>query len=150
MKLKLWPQRFLIVQRDRFTLTFWYRPPIAVEFEPRRAYPIAVGTIGFETPRGLYVCHEKAKDPDWQVPDSSWAIDLGLEPGTIVRGGDPANPIRERWIGVTPPNEGVGIHGTFALDSLGKRASHGCVRMAPDDVIELYGLVPKGTPIFII
>ena len=42
---------------------------------------------------------------------------------------------------------GIRFHGTQALSSLGHNASHGCVRMSTEDVIELYDLVDIGTPI---
>ena len=45
--------------------------------------------------------------------------------------------------------DGAGIHGTDDVGSLGRAASHGCVRMAVPDVIELYDQVDVGTPIYI-
>ena len=42
------------------------------------------------------------------------------------------------------------IHGTDELGSLGSAASHGCIRMAIPDVIELYGETPLGTPVYIV
>jgi lipoprotein-anchoring transpeptidase ErfK/SrfK len=45
--------------------------------------------------------------------------------------------------------DGVGFHGTSEVDSLGTRASHGCLRMAVADVEALYDQVPVGTPIYI-
>jgi lipoprotein-anchoring transpeptidase ErfK/SrfK len=44
---------------------------------------------------------------------------------------------------------GAGIHGTSEPASLGSAASHGCVRMAVPDVIDLYDRVDVGTPVFI-
>ena len=44
---------------------------------------------------------------------------------------------------------GAGIHGTDELGSLGTAASHGCIRMAIPDVIELYAQTPLGTPVYI-
>jgi lipoprotein-anchoring transpeptidase ErfK/SrfK len=41
------------------------------------------------------------------------------------------------------------IHGTNDEQSIGRPASHGCVRMRNRDVIELYDLVPEGTPVWI-
>ena len=45
--------------------------------------------------------------------------------------------------------DGAGIHGTDETYSLGSAASHGCMRMAIPDVIELYDQVPVGAPIYI-
>jgi lipoprotein-anchoring transpeptidase ErfK/SrfK len=45
--------------------------------------------------------------------------------------------------------DGAGIHGTAQTGSLGSAASHGCIRMAIPDVIELYEKVPIQTPVYI-
>jgi len=45
--------------------------------------------------------------------------------------------------------DGAGIHGTDDIGSLGSAASHGCVRMAVPDVIDLYDRVDVGTPVYI-
>jgi lipoprotein-anchoring transpeptidase ErfK/SrfK len=47
-------------------------------------------------------------------------------------------------------NGGAGIHGTEDVGSLGSAASHGCIRMAIPDVIDLYDKVEVGTPVYII
>ena len=105
------------------------------------AYPIAIGLPRYKTPRGVYFVGYKVRDPDWEIPDSPWTRRAGLTPGGIIPGGDPANPLIARWIDVDDAR-GIGIHGTASLDSLGTRASHGCIRMHPEDVIELYDEVP--------
>ncbi|MET0770783.1 MAG: L,D-transpeptidase [Solirubrobacteraceae bacterium] len=46
-------------------------------------------------------------------------------------------------------NGSVGFHGTASIGSIGSAASHGCVRMAPDDVIDLYDRVAVGTPVLV-
>ena len=64
----------------------------------------------------------------------------------MVPGGIPENPLKARWLGIFA---GAGIHGTDELGSLGTAASHGCVRMAIPDVIELYDQVAVRTPVYI-
>ncbi len=66
--------------------------------------------------------------------------------GQVIPGGSPENPLKARWMGIFA---GAGIHGTDQTGSLGSAASHGCVRMAIPDVIELYDQVPVKTPIYI-
>jgi lipoprotein-anchoring transpeptidase ErfK/SrfK len=109
----------------------------------QKEYTVAVGALGFDTPAGLYHIQNKAVDPAWHVPNSDWAGDLA---GTIVPGGTAENPLKERWLGIY---DGAGIHGTDQTYSLGTAASHGCIRMAIPDVIELYDQVPVGAPIYI-
>jgi lipoprotein-anchoring transpeptidase ErfK/SrfK len=107
-----------------------------------KSYPIAVGRQGLETPAGLYPVVDKQVNPSWHVPKSSWAGSLA---GQVIPPG-PRDPIKARWIGITG---GAGIHGTEEAASLGSAASHGCIRMAIPDVIELYPQVPYGSLIYV-
>jgi lipoprotein-anchoring transpeptidase ErfK/SrfK len=128
---------YLTVDRSSFQLHFYE------DLELVETYTIAVGQVGFDTPTGLYHIQNKAVDPAWNVPDKAWAGDLA---GTVVPGGTPENPLKERWMGIY---DGAGIHGTDDVGSLGSAASHGCIRMSIPDVIELYDQVPVGAPIYI-
>jgi lipoprotein-anchoring transpeptidase ErfK/SrfK len=127
----------LVVNRGSFQLSFYKR------LELQRAYTVAIGAVGFDTPAGMYHIQNKAVNPAWSVPNSDWAGSLA---GTVVPGGVPENPLKARWLGIY---DGAGIHGTDQTYSLGTAASHGCVRMAIPDVIELYDQVPVGAPIYI-
>jgi lipoprotein-anchoring transpeptidase ErfK/SrfK len=127
----------LVADRNNFHLLLYKDLKLA------KTYTVAVGAVGFDTPAGLYHIQNKAVDPAWTVPNSSWAGDLA---GTVVPGGTPENPLKARWLGIF---DGAGIHGTDETYSLGSAASHGCIRMAIPDVIDLYDQVPVGTPIYI-
>jgi lipoprotein-anchoring transpeptidase ErfK/SrfK len=139
------PTTFLRVDTRNYKLALYIRPKGHSQFQPGPYYDIAIGAKGHETPAGIYIINSKVKYPDWMVPDSEWAVQAGLIPGTVYEGGTEENPLKERWLGVTDPSMGVGIHGTASKDSIGSMASHGCIRMLPKDVIELYNLVPKKT-----
>ena len=128
---------YLTVDRSSFQLKLWEN------LELTKTYSIAVGAVGFETPEGEYSIQNKAVDPVWTVPEEPWAGNLA---GKTIPGGDPRNALKARWLGIY---DGAGIHGTDDTASLGSAASHGCVRMAVPDVIELYDQVPVGTPIYI-
>jgi lipoprotein-anchoring transpeptidase ErfK/SrfK len=127
----------LVADRTNFQLRLYKQLTLVKE------YTVAVGAIGFDTPAGLYHIQNKQVDPAWHVPNSAWAGDLA---GTTVPGGVPDNPLKARWLGIF---DGAGIHGTDETYSLGHAASHGCIRMAIPDVIELYDQVPVGAPIYI-
>ena len=127
----------LVVDRGSFQLSFYKR------LDLQKAYTVAIGALGFDTPAGMYHIQNKAVNPAWSVPNSDWAGSLA---GTVVPGGVPENPLKARWLGIY---DGAGIHGTDQTYSLGTAASHGCVRMAIPDVIELYDQVPVGAPIYI-
>jgi lipoprotein-anchoring transpeptidase ErfK/SrfK len=127
---------YLTLDRSTFTLRLWEHLKLA------KAYTVAVGQEGLETPAGLYHIQEKQENPSWHVPDSAWAGDLA---GQVIPPG-PEDPIKARWMAIF---EGAGIHGTEETESLGSAASHGCVRMSIPDVEELYDRVQVGTPIYI-
>jgi lipoprotein-anchoring transpeptidase ErfK/SrfK len=127
----------LVADRPTFTLRLYRDLKLVKE------YTVAVGALGFDTPAGLYHIQNKAVNPAWSVPNSDWAGELA---GTVVPGGVPENPLKARWLGIY---DGAGIHGTDQTYSLGTAASHGCIRMAIPDVIELYDQVPVGAPIYI-
>jgi L,D-transpeptidase catalytic domain/Putative peptidoglycan binding domain len=127
---------FITIDRSSFTLRLFRN----LRFY--KAYRIAVGRQGLETPAGEYTIDDKQVDPSWHVPNSPWAGSLA---GQIIPPG-PADPIKARWLGFY---NGAGIHGTDDIGSLGSAASHGCIRMSIPDVEELYPLVPLHTPIYI-
>ena len=127
----------LTVSRDGKVVRMFRRGKLA------KTYTVAVGSSEFPTPTGRYVVQTMQVNPPWNVPNSEWAGDLA---GETIPGGDPANPLVARWIGF---NGSVGFHGTASAGSLGTAASHGCVRMAPADVIDLYKRVKIGTPVLV-
>jgi lipoprotein-anchoring transpeptidase ErfK/SrfK len=127
---------YIVVDRSDFTLSLYKNLKL------EKQYTVAIGAEGFDTPTGEYTIQDKQENPVWSVPDSAWAGDLAGQ--TIPPG--PDNPIKARWMGIF---DGAGIHGTTDTASLGSAASHGCVRMAIPDVIDLYDRVDVGTPIYI-
>jgi lipoprotein-anchoring transpeptidase ErfK/SrfK len=129
--------KLIVVDRASFTLRFYEKLKLA------KSYRIAVGQVGLETPAGLYHIQNKGVNVPWSVPNSPWAGSLA---GTVIPGGVPENPLKARWMGIFA---GAGIHGTDQIGSLGSAASHGCVRMAIPDVIELYDKVPVGAPVYV-
>jgi lipoprotein-anchoring transpeptidase ErfK/SrfK len=108
-----------------------------------RRYKIAVGRQGLESSPGRYKIQEKVVNPPWHAPNDAWAGSLA---GQTIPAGDPRNPLVARWMGY---HDGEGIHGTKDIASLGEQASHGCIRMSPKAVKELYKQVKVGTPVFL-
>jgi lipoprotein-anchoring transpeptidase ErfK/SrfK len=126
------------VNRSNFSLTLYK------ELKLQKTYSVAIGALGFDTPAGLYHIQNKAVNPAWTMPNSSWVAPA--DRGKVVPGGVAENPLKARWLGIY---DGAGIHGTDATGSIGTAASHGCIRMLIPDVIELYDEVPVGAPIYI-
>lgn len=125
------------VDRAAFTVRLFKNLKLA------KTYQVAVGAEGHETSPGLYNVQTMQVDPVWSVPNSDWAGDLA---GKTIPAGDPKNPLVARFIGF---NGAQGFHGTKTLDSIGSAASHGCIRMRPVDVIDLYKRVSIGIPVYI-
>jgi lipoprotein-anchoring transpeptidase ErfK/SrfK len=128
---------FIAISRSRRELRLFVNRKLA------KTYSVGIGALGFETPTGIYEIESKAANPAWYVPDKAWAGDLA---GKVIKGNDPDNPIKARWMGFW---DGAGIHGTADEASIGTAASHGCIRMTVRDVIDLYDRVPLHTPLSI-
>ena len=107
------------------------------------SYRVAVGQPGYPTPLGRFTVQTMQRDPVWNVPESEWAGELA---GQTIPAGDPRNPLIARWIGF---DGAVGFHGTESLESLGRAASRGCVRMRPQDIIQMFSRVQVGTPVLV-
>lgn len=89
-------------------------------------YPVAIGSKRYPTPRGEYRIRKIVWNPSWVPPDRGWARDKEPQsPGTRK------NPMKVVKIFFREPD--YYIHGTGDLESLGDAASHGCLRMDPDD-----------------
>lgn len=97
-----------------------------------RVYPIAVGAAATPSPSGEFVVITRIPNPTWYAPHKV------VPPGK-------ANPLGTRWIGLSLP--GYGIHGTNQPQSIGHKASHGCIRMRNRDVEELFRMVRVGDPV---
>lgn len=115
----------------------------------RRRYALAVGKSDWQTPTGTYIILNKVKNPTWIVPASiqEEMEEMGKTVLTRVPPG-PTNPLGAYWMATSAP--GVGIHATTRPWSIGYYASHGCIRMLPDEIEELFGQVEVGTLVKII
>ena len=106
-------------------------------------YTVATGQSIYPTPQGLFHIVNKRYMPTWVNPDpDGWGSSM---PPSIPPG--PSNPLGLRAMDWDA--SGIRFHGVppSEYSSLGHNASHGCVRMTEEDVIELYDLVDVGTPI---
>jgi len=107
--------------------------------ELQTSFPVAVGKEGWETPTGNFKVMQMIIDPSWEHP---WT-------GEVVPPG-PDNPLGSRWIGFwTDGKNVIGFHGTPNPESIGRPASHGCVRMYDKDAQALFEKVEVGTPVIV-
>ena len=93
-----------------------------------KVYDVAVGKPSTPSPHGEFKIVAHVIGPVWK----------NVAPG-------PDNPVGTRWLGLSV--KGYGIHGTNAPGSIGKAASHGCIRMRNRDVEELFELVTTGVSV---
>ncbi len=110
-----------------------------------RVYPIGIGREGWLTPEGDFAITGKTVQPAWRVPASIRAEKPDL-PAVVPPG--PDNPLGGYWLQLSAA--GYGIHGTNQPMGVGRQISHGCIRLYPDDIRELFALVRVGTPVRIV
>jgi lipoprotein-anchoring transpeptidase ErfK/SrfK len=105
-----------------------------------KSYLVATGMKGWPTPIGTFNVRRKAVNPTWYPPD--WAdIEKPVPAG-------PKNPLGTRILYLS--KSGYGIHGTNKPSSIGKKVTHGCVRLYPKEIIDLYDRVSVGTIVKIV
>jgi len=95
-------------------------------------WPIATGKESTPSPQGDFRIVNRVRNPVWYGPHQV------TPPGSH-------NPLGTRWMGLSA--RGYGIHGTNDPRSIGRSASHGCIRMRNQDVEELFDMVPVGVSV---
>lgn len=108
-------------------------------------FPIGIGDEGNETPLGVFSIIEKRVNPTWYVPKSIQEERPDM-PAQVPPG--PDNPLGTHALRLSIGP--VLIHGTNKPWGTGRRVSHGCIRLYPEDIPELYRLVSIGTKVVIL
>jgi len=107
--------------------------------------PIGIGTEGSLPPLGIYTIIRKKEKPTWYPPPSVKAEDPSL-PDIVPPG--PDNPMGDYALYLS---RGLyAIHGTNKVYSIGRRSTHGCIRLYPEDIEFLYKSVSVGTLVKIV
>jgi len=94
-----------------------------------KVYPVAIGAKNTPSPTGSFAIVNRLTNPTYYGN------------GKVVAPGA-QNPLGTRWMGLSA--KGYGIHGTNAPKSIGRAASHGCIRMAKADLEELFEMLRVG------
>ena len=97
-----------------------------------KVYNVAVGKPSTPTPEGEFQIINHVPNPTY------YGSGVVIAPGKD-------NPLGTRWMGLSA--KGYGIHGTNVPSSIGKAASHGCIRMRQQDLEELFELVHVGASV---
>jgi L,D-transpeptidase ErfK/SrfK len=107
---------------------------------PPEVFAIAIGDAYDPTLLGEFRVGAKRTNPTWYVPKSILEERPGQPP--VVPPG-PDNPLGSRWM--TIGDTSYGIHGTNVRWSIGRQATHGCIRLYEDEIERLYDRIPTGT-----
>ena len=107
-------------------------------------YPASIGNSEKPAPSGTFEVRRVTVDPTYRYdPKYAFKGQTAKKPVEVMPG--PNNPVGAVWIGLTA--DSYGIHGTPEPQSVGKTASHGCVRLTNWDALALARRVKKGTPV---
>ena len=142
------PHRGIVVNLAALRL-FYY--PAHKRGEPQIVitHPVGIGRRGFVTPQGVTHVISHEKDPVWIVPASILAEHAKEgAPLPKVVGPGPENPLGNYALHLGWP--GYLIHGTNKPVSVGWRVSHGCVHLFPEDIKQLFYMVPNGTEVRVV
>lgn len=163
-KLKLWSrykQHRQVVIPSQYVLPSGPRTGIVLNLAEMRiyyfhpdepkvsTYPVGIGKQGWSTPQGSTEIKAKEKNPAWRPPSSIHreAARRGQMLPLIVPPG-PHNPLGRyaMRLGIS----GILIHGTTQPSSIGLCSSHGCIRMYPKNIEQLFQQVSIGTSVRIV
>ncbi|MGO2131938.1 MAG: L,D-transpeptidase family protein [Halomonas sp.] len=124
-------------------MRLYYFPPGKQQVE---TYPIAVGRMDWKTPLGKTTITEKVENPTWIPPQSirKEHAEAGNPLPAVVPAG-PDNPMGNHKMRLGIP--GYLIHGTNKPDGVGMRVTHGCIRMLPEHIEDLFPRLPLGTSV---
>ena len=151
------PTRFVLPDAPRkgivlnlATLRLFYYPPVE-DGAPQVVvtHPVGIGREGWRTPLGRMRIIEKKENPTWRPPASVRRehAKAGDPLPAVVKAG-PDNPLGAHAMRLSRPS--YLLHGTNKPFGVGMRVSHGCVRLYPEDIAELFAEVPVGTDVRII
>jgi len=123
------PKRVIVVSLEDRKLA------LIEDGQVKEVFPVAVGKPSTPSPLGTFTIQRRVANPVYQHDGKT------VQPG-------PHNPVGSRWIGLSI--RGYGIHGTNAPSSIGKAASHGCIRMGKADVEKLFSEIAVGDTVELI
>ena len=132
-------------------LRLFYFPKPEKKGDPRvvMTMPIGIGMVGWATPTGTTKITTKRKDPFWTPPASvrkEHAAEGDILPPRVPPG--PDNPLGAFAMNLGWPS--YLMHGTNKPAGVGMRASHGCIRLYPEDIATIFPMVPVGTKVTVV
>jgi L,D-transpeptidase ErfK/SrfK len=130
---------------------YWYPPVAAGQPAVVWTFPVSIGKMDWHTPLGRTTIVSKAKDAPWIPPKSvREEHEKRGEPLPAVVPGGPDNPMGRYKMALGIPGGAYLIHGTNRPAGIGMQVTHGCMRLYPEDIETLYGMVQLGTQVTIV
>ena len=144
------PHEGIVVNLPEHRLYYYPKPKRGAPIEVI-TYPVSIGKMDWRTPLGATRVIQKQKDPTWYPPESvrKEHAEAG-DPLPPKVGPGPDNPLGAYAMRLAAGNGTYLIHGTNNPIAVGLAVTHGCIRMYPDDVAQLFPLIPVGTPVRLI
>ncbi len=130
---------------------YWYPPATAGQAPVVWTFPVSIGKMDWNTPLGRTTVVAKVKNPTWTPPKSvreEHAKNGDILPAIVPAG--PDNPLGLFALRLGIPGGAYLIHGTNRPAGVGMQVTHGCMRLYPEDIEKLYGLVPVNAPVMIV
>ncbi|WP_206046776.1 L,D-transpeptidase family protein [Mangrovimicrobium sediminis] len=142
------PYRGVVLNLPEMRLYF-YPEPAAEQRAEVITYPVSIGRMDWATPLGETRINTRDRDPSWRPPASIRAEHAAQgDPLPAVVPPGPDNPLGRYALRLAMP--GYLLHGTNKPFGVGMRVSHGCIRLLPEDIEDLFERVAVGTPVRIV
>jgi len=144
------PREGIVINLPEHRL-YWYPPAAPGEQAVVWTFPVSIGKMDWNTPLGVTRIVAKVKDPTWTPPQSvrdEHARRGDILPAVVPAG--PDNPLGRFAMRLGIPGGAYLIHGTNRPAGVGMQVTHGCMRLYPEDIERLFGMVAVNTPVRIV
>ncbi len=136
------PQNGIVINLSEMRLYYFFEQG---KSRVVKTHPIGIGDEGNDTPVGSFKVIQKTARPVWHPPESIRKERPEL-PRAVPPG--PGNPLGTHALRLSQNT--ILIHGTNRPFGVGRKVSHGCIRLYPEDIPKLYSIVPNGTKVTIV
>ena len=144
------PREGIVINAAAMRL-FYYPKVKKGEKQVVHTYPIGIGKVGWKTPEGATTVVRRTKDPDLasdRVHHQGASRGARREPRAPWSRPGPDNPLGRFAFYLGWPT--YMIHGTNKPAGVGLRSSHGCIRLYPEDIAQLFEMTPVGTQVRVV
>jgi L,D-transpeptidase ErfK/SrfK len=144
------PREGIVINLPEHRL-YYFAPARNGEPAQVHSYPVAIGKMDWNTPLGVTRISSKVKNPTWTPPQSvrdEHAKRGDILPAVVPAG--PDNPLGTRAMRLAIPGGAYLIHGTNRPAGIGMQATHGCMRLYPEDIEKLFDMVSVDTKVNIV